>query len=165
MSLRELDLSSNDLDGSVLPVVAEVQYGLSLLNLASNPRLGDVCDEGGESSPLRRLRSKLKRASSGFLNGNELAGYSPLRPVTTLTRLLLNKTNVTRLCRDWRENMPLLKTLDLSETGVSALSVRRTERGHLAPLETAGRLLNGTVFVRSSRTSSFGGPCRWRKCG
>lgn len=40
-----------------------------------------------------------------------------------LTALNLSSTGVSRVCRDWRENMPRLHELKLSNTNITRLSV------------------------------------------
>lgn len=48
---------------------------------------------------------------------------SPLESLKKLAELNLRKTNASLICRDWRENMPLLETLDLRDNNFTSVTV------------------------------------------
>lgn len=50
-------------------------------------------------------------------------GYSKLRNLVNLEDLSLVATSITRICRDWREDLTFLKYLDLKETYIEVLKV------------------------------------------
>ncbi|KOB77487.1 Toll receptor [Operophtera brumata] len=66
-----------------------------------------------------------------------VAGDSHLRALTNLTELNLSFTEVTRICRDWREGMPRLLNLRLSNTNITILSV---SAAHSTDISTSVRL-------------------------
>ncbi|XP_050562910.1 protein toll [Spodoptera frugiperda] len=88
--LETLNLSSNQFTHSVLSSLTAVT-SLVTLDVSRN----DLHDSCGNKTDVIR-------------------GSSPLQYLTKLRELRLSKTNSSMICRDWRENMPHLKTLDLT---------------------------------------------------
>ncbi|XP_022126205.2 protein toll [Pieris rapae] len=101
MALRSLSLRSTELNRESVRALATAELlQLRELDLSDNPMLGDLC--GGASNV-------------------EVNGVSALARLRALRILRLRGTDATRLCPDWRRDLPALNLLDLRDNNISRL--------------------------------------------
>ncbi|CAH0583308.1 unnamed protein product [Chrysodeixis includens] len=136
-ALRSLNLSSNNFTKELFASL-ETVTSLNELRLNNNVHLTSAC--GGDSDSVR--------------------GISMLKDMKNLTELSLRNTSAKVICRDWRDNMLQLQTLDLSKNPITVLTYTDLQFGSSVVVNLSGSNVTRLLYSEQDYNSVVRGESR-----